>query len=85
MVTYEPNQLGVEVRVSSREETVGHLASPANFARFIFHSLLPHISRAIYLDADVVVNGDVLLLWKQLAATDQLLVAVPRYDDVMMM
>ena len=70
--------LGVEPRVYSRQEDVGNLASSANFARFLFPRLFPSLPRAIYLDADTVVQSDITLFWKQLMASDKLLLAVPR-------
>ena len=67
------------MRVYSRPKDVGNLASPANFARFQFHTLFPELSRAIYLDADVVVLGDIAQVWRRLAESKELLVAVPRW------
>ena len=67
------------VRVYSRPEDVGNLASPANFARFQFHTLFPQLSQAIYLDADTVVLGDIAQVWRRLAESKELLVAVPRW------
>lgn len=67
------------VRVYSRPEDVGNLASPANFARFQFHTLFPQLRRAIYLDADTVVHGDIAQVWRRLVGSRKVLVAVPRY------
>ena len=74
--------LGRLVRVYSRPEDVGNLASPANFARFQFHTLFPRLHRAIYLDADTVVRGDIAQVWRRLVGSRKLLVAVPRYTHL---
>lgn len=74
--------LGRLVRVYSQPEDVGNLASPANFARFQFHTLFPRLHRAIYLDADTVVRGDIAQVWRRLVESRKLLVAVPRYTHV---
>ena len=36
-----------------------NLESPLNFARFYLHRLLPGVAKVLYLDADVIVQGDV--------------------------
>ena len=74
--------LGRLVRVYSRPEDVGNLASQANFARFQFHTLFPRLHRAIYLDADTVVRGDIAQVWRRLVESRKLLVAVPRYTHL---
>ncbi len=66
------------IQVYSRISEVGHLASPGNFARFYFHLLFPELSRAVYLDVDTVVLGDVAEVWSKLRTADTLLVAAPR-------
>jgi len=38
--------------------------SPVSFARLKLPGLLPDVDRAIYVDADLVVQGDVLELWQ---------------------
>ena len=79
MVEGGTGDLGRLVRVYSRPEDVGNLASPANFARFQFHTLFPRLHRAIYLDTDTVVRGDIAQVWRRLVGSRKLLVAVPRY------
>ena len=70
--------LEAEIRVYSSVKEVGNLASPANFARLYLHRLFPHLRRVLYLDADVLMRGDVRELWQRLATSKQLLLAVPR-------
>lgn len=79
MVQLDPSHLRGKVKVYSPVEKVGNLASLANFGRFLFHELFPELERAIYLDADTIVLGDITLFWQQLEAMDQLLLVVPRY------
>lgn len=67
------------IKVYSKMAEVGDLASVGNFARFYFHSLFPGLRRAVYLDVDTVVMGDVGELWEQLVITDKMLLAAPRY------
>ena len=62
-------------------EVVGNLAGAANFARFLLPSLFPGLSRALFLDVDTVVLGDIAEVWKLLASTDMMMVAVPRYHN----
>ncbi len=66
------------IQVNSKISEVGHLASPGNFARFYFHFLFPELSRAVYLDVDTVVLGDVAEVWSTLQTANTLLVAAPR-------
>ena len=54
------------------------LDSPANFGRFFFHQLFPDLERAIYLDADTVVRGDIAEVWRDLCQSEELLLAAPR-------
>lgn len=83
MVEGGAGDLGRLVRVYSRPEDVGNLASPANFARFQFHTLFPRLRWAIYLDADTVVRGDIAQVWRRLVGSRKLMVAVPRYTHLM--
>ncbi|XP_064405544.1 uncharacterized protein LOC135350619 [Halichondria panicea] len=75
------------IKVYSKISHVGHLASTGNFARFYFHLLFPELSRAVYLDVDTVVLGDVAEVWSTLQTTNTLLVAAPRisptYGDML--
>ena len=66
------------IKVYTDVRRVGNLASLANFGRFLFHEHFLGLSRAIYLDADTVILGDIGEFWRRLLATDQLLLAVPR-------
>lgn len=66
------------IKVYTDVGRVGNLASLANFGRFLFHKHFPTLGRAIYLDADTAVLGDIGEFWERLLASDQLLLAVPR-------
>ncbi len=78
LVALDLSWLEGQIHVYSRPEQVGNLASAANFARFYFHRLFPRLSRAVYLDADTLVVGDVSEFWRRVRETDQLLVTVLR-------
>lgn len=65
-------------RVVDSTNVVGNLASAANFARFQFPELFPHLHCALYLDIDTVVLGDVEEVWQYLLASNKMMVAVPR-------
>ncbi|XP_065886387.1 uncharacterized protein [Dysidea avara] len=67
-----------QVKVHSNVKLVGNLASQANFARFFFHRLFPSLTRAVYLDVDVIVREDVALLWQQVMKSDKLIQVVQR-------
>ena len=69
------------IKVYTDVKRVGNLASLANFGRFLFHEHFPKLSRAIYLDADTVVLGDIVEFWERLSTTEQIALAVPRYVD----
>ncbi|CAE7537158.1 GAUT15 [Symbiodinium natans] len=47
---------------SLRSDT-GNLGAVHNFARFSLHTLLPALSRVVYMDVDVVVRGDLAELY----------------------
>ena len=70
--------LNGKVKVYTNVNRVGNLASSANFGRFLFHEHFPQLSRAIYLDADTAVLGDLGEFWQRLSASDQMILAVPR-------
>ena len=78
VVLFDSSMFEESIKVYSHIEDVGNLASIGNFARFYFHSLFPGLKRAIYLDVDTVVMGDIGEVWEQLVATDKLMVAAPR-------
>ena len=48
-----------EIKVKTQ---LTNLESPLNFARFYLHRLLPRVPKVLYLDADVIVQGDVAAL-----------------------
>lgn len=79
VVQLDPRLLEGRVRVYSSEQEVGKLSSLGNFARFFFHELFPGVKKALYLDVDAVLNADIVELWRQLLASQQLLLAVPRW------
>ncbi|CAE7194153.1 GAUT3 [Symbiodinium sp. CCMP2592] len=53
---------------SLRSDT-GNLGAVHNFARFSLHTLLPGLSRVVYLDVDVVVKGDLAELYNVTMST----------------
>lgn len=71
-------QVSPRRRVVDSPDLVGDLSSAANFARFQFPDLFPSLHRALYLDVDTLVLGDVAELWEVLNTSDKLMVAVPR-------
>ncbi len=75
---FKASMIKEPIQVYSKESQVGRLASPGNFARFYFHTLFPKLSRAVYLDVDTLVIGDVAEVWKQLKSAKTLLLAAPR-------
>lgn len=79
IIQLDPRLLEGRVHVYSPEEEVGKLSSLGNFARFFFHEMLPAVKKALYLDADTIVQGDIAELWDHLQNSDQLLLAAPRY------
>lgn len=57
---YEPNKfLKKNIYVRNRVR----LRSVMNFARFYFHDILPDVGKIIYLDVDIIVQGDIIELW----------------------
>ena len=79
IVELDESWLEGQIHVYSRVEDVGNLASMANFARFYFPRLFPQLTRAIYVDVDTVVVGEIREFWERLQMTEQLLLAVPRW------
>ena len=72
------------IRVNADPTVTGHLGSPLNFARFFLPTLLPPDARdrtVLYLDADIIVQGDVSALARQTRLPRRCAVgAVPRHD-----
>lgn len=79
IVQLNPHLLTGRIHVWTPVQIVGNLSSLANFARFFLHELFPTVSKALYLDVDTIVQGDIAELWRQLESSDQLLMAAPRY------
>ena len=71
-------------RVIDSPDTVGNLASAANFARFMLPHLFPQLHHALYLDTDTLVRGDVVEVWSHLVSSRRMMVAVPRYTHTLM-
>ena len=53
-------------RVYDSPDLVESLSSAANFTRFQLPDLLPQLHRALYLDVDTLVQGNVLEVWQHL-------------------
>lgn len=73
------------IRVVADPAITGHLDSPLNFARFFLTSLLPpHLvasrARVLYLDADIIVHGDLQDLLSQMVTKRFAVAAVPRHE-----
>ena len=79
IVQLDPHLLTGRIHVQASVQTAGNLSSLANFARFFFHELFPTVRKALYLDVDTIVQGDIAELWSQLESSDQLMMAAPRY------
>ena len=62
-VQFSPSIIRQPIIVHTDASIAGNLASPANFARFYLHELLPNVNRTIFLEADVIVQGDISALW----------------------
>ncbi len=68
VLPFSPQLLRDRVTVHAAQSTHGHLASPANFARFYLADILPpDVSHVLYLDVDIVVNGPIEELWASVA------------------
>ena len=50
--------------IHADERVVGKLSSPANFARFFLHELLPDLHVVLYVDVDIVLRADIAELWR---------------------
>lgn len=74
--------LAGQIHVHTEFSVFGNLSSLANFARFFIHDLFPGVKKALYLDTDAVVKGDIVQLWEQLEASDALIMAAPRYSEL---
>lgn len=78
LVEFDPTRLP-RIAVHGDRAQLGNLASPANFARFALHTLLPDPA-VLYVDCDIVFTVDVRPLLAQATARLQsaLVAAVPR-------
>ena len=63
------------LRVQSK---LTNLESPLNFARFYMHRLFPTLRKVLYVDADVIVQGDVAELYDSSLPHDELCAATFR-------
>ena len=50
----------------------------SNYVRILLHRLFPKLSRALYLDIDIIVQGDILELWNLLSDSKKLISTVSR-------
>eukprot|EP00123_Amoebidium_parasiticum_P017803 comp23993_c0_seq2/m.42661 comp23993_c0_seq2/g.42661 ORF comp23993_c0_seq2/g.42661 comp23993_c0_seq2/m.42661 type:complete len:1173 (-) comp23993_c0_seq2:222-3740(-) len=80
VVPFDEDSVKGMYRVHTSTAVTGNLGSALNFARFYLASLLPAVSRAVYLDVDTVVQGDLGLLcaeaYSQMDANPNMLLAV---------
>jgi lipopolysaccharide biosynthesis glycosyltransferase len=67
---HPPAFLQENIRVNRR----GRLNNVLNYARFYLHQALPDLDKIIYLDADVIVQGNIAELWS-IAKLDQKIIA----------
>ena len=72
----------VPIVVHSNQKLVGKLSSLTNFARFYHSELLGNIDKIIYMDADTIVQGDLVALWDETQLNGKLLAAVPRSSPI---
>ncbi|XP_006818804.2 glycosyltransferase 8 domain-containing protein 1-like [Saccoglossus kowalevskii] len=70
--------LSGRIHVFSSIKDVGNLASLANFARFYFDRIFPSLQKALYIDADCVVQQPIEDLWNIAKDAKTPLVAVSR-------
>ncbi|EDQ88219.1 uncharacterized protein MONBRDRAFT_26403 [Monosiga brevicollis MX1] len=61
VIGFSQHMLAGKIRVRSSRASLGH---PLNYARYYLPGLLPDLSRVIYLDDDVIVQGDITELWE---------------------
>ena len=77
----EISSLAIDITryVVDSPDTVGNLASAANYVRFLLPQLLPHLHHILYLDIDILVKNDISEIWYYLMTSKKMMVAVPRY------
>ena len=73
------------IRVEADPAVTGKLSSPLNFARFFLPSLLPQgLEQVLYLDADIIVQGDLSALVSRVRLPPRgggvAVAAVPRHE-----
>ena len=64
------------------EAEIQRFRSAANFARFYFHEVLPKYDKIIYIDADTVVQGDVVKLWDATDFRGHVLASTPDSNEL---
>lgn len=62
LVAFDDARARPLIRVDIHQDMVSNLTSGLNYARFFLAELLPNLRHALWLDADTVVQGDVVAL-----------------------
>ena len=81
-IHFAESLIKVPIVVHSNPSLVGKLSSLTNFARFYHDQLLHGIDKIVYMDADMVVQGDLVALWDDTPLDGKLLAAVPRPSPI---
>ncbi|MGH8065689.1 MAG: glycosyltransferase [Candidatus Entotheonellia bacterium] len=55
----------------------GRLSNLMNYTRFYLHQVLPDLDKIIYLDADVIVQGDIVELWSRAKLDQHIIACIP--------
>ena len=63
IVQFNASLIASHIVIHGDPKYVKRLYSAANYARLYFHDLLPNVDKAIYIDLDMIVQGDVVELW----------------------
>lgn len=66
------------IKVYTAVESVGNLASAANYARFFLPMLLPAVDKVIWLDCDTLLVADIAALWDSALPNNEPMSACPR-------
>ena len=85
VVRFDPSKIRQPVRIAASpnandDTKVKSLSSPANFARFYLHDALPDVDKIIYMDLDMIVQGDISDVWNAQFMPGHIMAVTPRLE-----
>ena len=82
-VEFKDSMIREKIKVYGLDEGyIQRFRSAANFARFYFHEVFSSYDKIIYIDADTVVQGDIVKLWDDTDMRGYVLASTPDSNEL---